>query len=525
MILGCEVPRIFTPEARDLSPATSDGWAAIAFAEEMLGITLFPWQRWLLIHALELNEDFTYRFRTVIVCQARQNGKTLIMILLALWHIYAKGSRTVIATAQDLAKAEDAWAAAVEWAQEDEELSELINKISLAHPKIFKVMNPIIGKLCEYRVASASRRGGRGFTGDLVLLDELREHQSWDSWAAVTKTIMARPRAQVWAFSNAGDAMSIVWRYQRALAHRELGWPDGDADAAILEQIDEDVDELLAELSTEFGADMASGWFEWSAPPGAKRTDRHAWGQSNGSMNHVSVVENCITERAIAHALRTDPASVFDQEVLCRYVPFGDGGPFPEGSWAATCDPEARPASGAPASVCVEVSTTRSQTTIASAAAGEVEGSVVVGVAESKPGTDWVVGWLVAHRTQYAGVVIRSGAGSPVLSLLQEIVDTLSEDVVIEWKAGDVGAAHGQLFDHCVHRTIKHLPHNALDAAATSAAIKMQPSGGWIVDPLKSVGDVAPLYAAIGACWGVACLPDRRPSIYAGPHGRDVLVV
>ena len=114
MILGAEIPRIFTPPRRELSQQTSDGWAAIAFAELLLDIRLFPWQKWLLIHALELNPDFTYRFRTVFVNEARQNGKTLVMIVLALWHIYAKGSRTVIATAQDLSKSEDAWASAVE---------------------------------------------------------------------------------------------------------------------------------------------------------------------------------------------------------------------------------------------------------------------------------------------------------------------------------------------------------------------------------------------------------------------------
>ena len=48
----------------------------------------------------------TYRFRTVIVLVARQNGKTLLMIVLALWHVYALKSRTVIGTAQDLANAE-----------------------------------------------------------------------------------------------------------------------------------------------------------------------------------------------------------------------------------------------------------------------------------------------------------------------------------------------------------------------------------------------------------------------------------
>lgn len=505
MILGAEIPRIFTPPRRELSQQTSDGWAAIAFAELLLDIRLFPWQKWLLIHALELNPDFTYRFRTVFVNEARQNGKTLVMIVLALWHIYAKGSRTVIATAQDLSKSEDAWASAVEWAQGTDELSGLIEKVHLAHPKRLRVYNPSIAKTCEYRVATASRRGGRGFTGDLILLDELREHQSWDSWAAVVHTMMARPRAQCWSFSNAGDAMSIVWRYQRALAHRDLGWPDGDSDAEVLSAVEPDVDELLKELAEE----TTSGWFEWSAPPNARRTDRHAWGAANGSMNHTSVAEDCVTERAIAHALRTDPASVFDQEVLCRYTPFAHSGPFPEGLWEASVDAKA---TGVGESiVCVEISASRNRTYVGRAAV-TAEGEPVVGIWESGQGTDWVVPWLAEHQDRFTTVLIRANVGSPALTLMPALAAAGLH--VTEWKGADIGAAHGALFDAVRDGTVHHLPHPGLDAAATSAAIKLQAGGGWIIDTHKSPSDTAPLLAVIGATWGVTSALFVLPAIY-----------
>jgi hypothetical protein len=56
MILGFETPRIFTPPRRELTEETTHGFACIAFAEEVLEVKLFPWQRWLLLHALELDE-------------------------------------------------------------------------------------------------------------------------------------------------------------------------------------------------------------------------------------------------------------------------------------------------------------------------------------------------------------------------------------------------------------------------------------------------------------------------------------
>ena len=308
------------------------GPACVAFAEEVLCIKLLPWQRWLLVHALEGDVRGVYLYRIVVVEVARQSGKTLVLLNLALWHIYALDSRTVIGTAQELTTSEKSWGEAVQWAAENDELAPLIEQVVRSHPKVLRLVTG-----CEYRVATSSRRGGRGFSGDLILMDELREHQSWDSWAAVTNAMNARPRAQCWAFSNAGDSLSVVLRYLRASAHRDLGWPDGDADAVVLDGADDD----------ELVADSGLGWFEWSAPPHAARNDVQALAQANPSLNHTEITENCITERALAAQLRMSPAHVYDTECMCRWVSLAGAGPFPEGSWAATLDDGAVPAEGA----------------------------------------------------------------------------------------------------------------------------------------------------------------------------------
>ena len=71
-ILGHEVPRVFTPPRRPLTPQTSAGYSVIHFAVwlhvqlvgtrfEELAPELNPWQRWFLVHALELNPDGSYR--------------------------------------------------------------------------------------------------------------------------------------------------------------------------------------------------------------------------------------------------------------------------------------------------------------------------------------------------------------------------------------------------------------------------------------------------------------------------------
>lgn len=509
MILGCETPRIFTPPLRELTPETTHGFACIAFAEEVLEVKLFPWQKWLLIHALELDESGLYRFRTVCCEVARQNGKTLVMLILALWHIYALDSKTVIGTAQDLTRSEKSWAEAVEWAMENDELAPLIEDVKRGHPKVLTLVTG-----CEYRVAAASRRGGRGFTGDLILMDELREHQSWDSWASVANTMNARPRAQAWAFSNAGDSLSVVLRYLRACAHRDLGWPDGDADAEVLGEVDEDA---------ELAGDNALGWFEWSAPPKARRGDMTALAQANPSKDHTEVTENCITERALLAALRTSPPHVFDMECMCRWVSLAGGGPFPEGSWLATLDDKARPATDAKSAICIEVSAGQRERAFVARAALDTDDKPVFGIWADQQGTDWVLGWLRENRHRYSVIVLRSGAGTPALSLLDQI--EAAELPLEKWTSADVSAGHGQMFDMIRDNQARHLSHPGLDMAATSAAIKIQSGGGWIVDPKNSPIDTAPLIAAMGAVWGLAHLPDDRPSIYSGAEGVDVLVL
>lgn len=508
MRVGSETPRLFTPALGVLTPETSHGFAAITFAEEVLGITLLPWQRWLLIHALELRPDGLYRYRTVVVLVARQNGKTLVMMVLALWHIYVRGSKTVIGTAQDLTNAEKAWGEAVEMAQGVPELEEEIARI--VEQRGQKSLMLESGE--QYRVAAASRRGARGFTGDLVLLDELREHQSWDAWSSSTKTTLARAEAQVWCLSNAGDATSIVLRYLRTLAHQALGWPDGNDDEPVLGDAGD-----LAQEDLDDGDSL--GLFEWSAPPGCARNDRDAWAQANPSLNHT------ITERAIAAAMRTDPVSVFLVEVLCRWLSTADAGPFPEGKWQATLDNDSRIADSSRHCVAVDVSWSRGQTYIALAGFRE-DGLPHGEINAHRPGTDWVVPWLVDRRDKIDGIVLQ-GNGAPVSSLVDDIKLAVLPDgrpaelPLIECNGADLSRSCGQAFDLIDTGAVRHLSHPGLEMAAGTAQVKTA-GDAWIVDRKKSPNDAAPLMAWIEAIWGLSQLPDNSPSIYAL---EDVLVL
>lgn len=493
--LGSEVPRVFTPPLRELTEETSAGFSVIAFAEDVLEITLYPWQKWLLIHALELLEDGSFRFRTIVVLVARQNGKSTLSQVLALWCMYVLGVALIIGTAQDLDVAEEIWQGAVDIVEDIPELDALKAPVVRNNGKKALVLKT--GE--RYKVKAANRRAGRGLSGDLILLDELREHTSWDAWGAITKTTMARPNAQVWALSNAGDAASVVARYLRKLAHAACGDPDGlnKDDAPDVQPDDED-------LETD---EDTLGIFEWSAVPGCDRWDRDQWAQANPSMGYA------ITERTIASAARTDPEWVFRTEVLCQWSDGTLEGPFPPGSWEAGVDPTSAIPEGAPVTYCLDTSWDRTMSYIAVAGIREDDLPHVEVVAQ-RSGTEWVTGWFADRVTVESPMsVVVQAKGAPASSLLEDL-KVVPHLTVIEWAGSDLGSASGQFFDLVVQskapdpddaspvRTgLCHRPQPVLDVAAGTAVTK--PLGdSWVWNRKASPNDVAPLVAATGAAWG-----------------------
>ena len=498
VLYGRVEPRIWTPPLRELTSETSLGYAAIEFANDVLGLRPFPWQRWLLIHALEivgdLEGDWHFRFRNVCILIARQNGKSTLGQILSLFFLYVLGTPLILGTAQDLDTAEEVWEGALDIIEGNDELAAMADKPIKVNGK--KTIRLLSGE--RYKVKAASRRAGRGLSGDLILLDELREHTSWEAWGAITKTTMARANAMVWALSNAGDAASIVLRYLRKMAHKSLGDPDGinaNDDPSLL------LDPTQAE-DVEVEADESLGIFEWSAPPGCATDDPDGWAQANPSMGHG------ITERAIRSAQRTDPEWTFRTEVLCQW---SDGtliGPFPAGTWEAgtaqrienTDTYDSAIAEKAKVAFCLDVAWDRSQAHIAVAGLRE-DGQPHVQIIASRYGTDWVKAWFqdaemgaARRKTQ---VVIQPTA--PAGALIEELRSIGVN--VYELKGTELGQSCGRFYDLVVQNELHHLPQPVLDVAAAVAVTRPLPGDSWAWDRRKSPLDIAPLVAATGAVW------------------------
>jgi hypothetical protein len=513
---GCETPRIFTPPLRELNDDTSLGFACIEFAEQVCGVTLYPWQKWLLIHALELAPDVTaetiwdrgpldpiFRFRKVFLLVARQNGKTTLVQVMSLFFLYVLGIALILGTAQDLDTAEEAWEGALDIIEETPELAERAMKPIMVNGK--KTIRLTTGE--RYKVKAANRKAGRGLSGDLVMLDELREHQSWDAWGAITKTTNARPAAMIWSMSNAGDATSVVLKHHRMRAHAALGDPDGinaaeDPDSLLPtdEQILEDLDFEPEDVDDDDPDTL--GIFEWSAPPGCAVTDIEGILQANPSVGYG------ISIRTILDDAKNDPEWVFRTECLCQWSDGTLEGAFPPGTWEAGRPVDGEPASeiaeDSPLLFCLDVSVNRDKAHIAVAGRRE-DGIPHVEVIASRAGTEWVPGWFAERagsRYKDMRVAVQT-RGAPASSLIEDLekVDGLT---VVVWSGSELGNATGLLYDAVAlpgRAGLRHNPQPVLDVAASVAATKYLGGGSVVWDRLKSPADIAPLVAVTGALW------------------------
>ena len=271
-VVGHTAPRIATQRP----PGASRGSLVAEWASRVLKVDLLPWQ----LHALDeglVQLDDRWCSRTVGIMVGRQNGKTMLVAVRALAGMVMWDEEVLAASAnRDVAM--DAWNVALELAEDAG-----LGVHSVARTNGREAFS--IGRT-RYKVVSNTRAGGRGLTGDLVILDEVREFRTWDGWAALEKTRRAKVSSQVWAISNEGDDSSVVLN---SLSER------GRSAALTGEQTD------LA-------------WLEWSAPPDAMRSDPEAWAAANPALGYL------IMEDTIRSESRVDDPEVFETEVLCRRV-------------------------------------------------------------------------------------------------------------------------------------------------------------------------------------------------------------
>ena len=497
---GHTEPRLFTPPLVELTPETSWGFECIEFLENVLNWRLLPWQKWLYVHALEKDDAGTgFRYQTIVILIARQNGKTQWLKGLGLWKLYLDGAEKVLISAQNLEMAETTLAEAVADVKNNLLLRREYRRFSQTNGKYKLVLRPNPedkrpdAPPREWRAAVSSRKGARSLSADLAILDELREHQNWLAWNAIVPTTQARPRSLVVCASNAGDATSIVLRSLR--------------DGALGKILADDTDETQV------------GLFEWSLPDDSDYDNPDYWPMANPSMGYLPG----FTERSLQGRLEAmhDNIAGFKTEYQCQWVDAMAPSVFPQADWKATTDPGSRRHHGSDVWTSVDVNFERTKAYI-SISATRADGLRHVETIAAQRGTDWVLPWYLdkarlvedprgtvtvggkQYRSKFTGIVIQQ-RGAPATGLIEELEQ--AGIVVTPLGGADLTTAYGDFYDKLVEHRIMHRPSPALDAAVSLAQPK-NIGDAWVIDRKK--GDASAVIGCVQAEWAASRPPEEE---------------
>jgi hypothetical protein len=482
-LIGSTTPRLFTRPLVTgrsgpcgcgcaLTPATSAGFQAVTFATDVAGVELLPWQRWLLIHMLELREDGGFRFRTVLTLISRQNGKSFLLKIVALYFMYMRGRCLVLGAAQDLKIAREAWQGAVELAEGIDELRAEIAPHGVRKANGEQQLTLVNGS--RYMISATTRSAGRGLSVDLLLLDELREHRGWESWGALASTTRARPNPVTCAISNAGDEQSIVLNALRATALT--------------------------------GTDDALGLFEWSAPDGCDLDDPAAWVAANPALGYT------IGPSVLRSSLVTDPPATFRTESLCQRVDVLDAAVDPL-AWADCADRSVPSLAALRARLvaCLDVSPDAGHVSLVGAAVRD-DGRVQVEPLGAWRSTGEARQALPELLPKIAPATVAWFPAGPAAGMAADLRTTWPEGVEIT--GADVLEACQGFADLVAARRLIH-PDDPMVTAHVQGTSKL-PSGDRWRFARRGVAHVDAAYAAAGAVHVARTMPSPPP--YVAPE-------
>lgn len=316
-VSGSLTPRLYTPPLVSgppgpcgcgcaLTPETSNGFAVAEWADVVLHITPDPYQRFLLIHGLELLPDGRPRFRSLLVEIARQNGKTTLLVILALWWQFVCEVAMVLGTSTKLDYARESWHASVRLAEAAPALGAQRARRWTRETNGEQESWTTTG--ARYKIASSNEEGGRSLTVHRLVLDELRQHHDYSAWAAAVNAGNAVRNFQVWSLTNAGTERSVVLNDLHDAAELFITW------------VDEVGAEHVAELLADAPGDYRTGMFSWSCTEDMDPLDPAALAIANPNLGNRIEVDTLLGAARIAVAAGGEALAKFKTEAMCIRV-------------------------------------------------------------------------------------------------------------------------------------------------------------------------------------------------------------
>ena len=269
----------------------------------LLGVRLMPWQKHVLSVATEQGSDSLPVYDDVVVSVGRQQGKSLLMLVVILRWL-RRGNLEGAYVSATLNDALRLWKGSM-WRLL--EASPLVDDWSLKLNK--GAMGAALvcdrfGSVCH--ILSGSREAGHGLSLNFAVCDEGWAYTDARHEESLEPAMSTFPDAQMWLISTAGDSKSIFLR--------------------------DKVELNRAAISA--GGSAGSCYFEWSAPPDSDHTDPEVWRHCMPALGRT------ITTRRTQNALARRGQDHFRRTRLNEWQAdstTGDVGVFPGVMWRDVC--------------------------------------------------------------------------------------------------------------------------------------------------------------------------------------------
>ena len=469
---GSATPRLASPQLE----LPSRGLEVVELAAEC-GVELLPWQQHVIMEGMRFRPDsgkWAHRFAGVTA--PRQNGKSALMRFVILWHLFKSDSQIVISMAQNRSLALEHFKMAIDFIENVPWMAAQVKRVNRTNGQEALEIRRDDGKVAKWQIVAATMEGPRGRSADLLWIDELREIGE-PAWKAATPVTRARPNAQTWVTSNAGDAHSTV------------------------------LNELRSRALTN--VDPAVGWWEWSAGSTEINIDSPAfWDgvyQANPALGHM------IDEDVIRQAALTDSHAAFVTETLCEWID-SFASPWPPLAWSNCIDPELQVSPGGPTWLGLDVSLDRRRADLVAVQALE-DGRFALGLVQSWTAEhsidDKIVAGDVAEwvdKYHARGLAFDRWTGN----LIAEQVGRWRGVQLLETSGQKFARACDAMLSNMTAQRIAHTNQPDLTASIMACAKKPMADGGWRV---VRRGSAVSISAAVAAIMAVGWASEPQPTV------------
>lgn len=460
VLLGAQRPRVSSaPDYR--SSAGTEAFELAATA----GLVLDDWQRHVLEVALGERSNGRWAAFEVGLIVGRQNGKGAVLEARELAGLFLFGEQLILHSAHEFKTAQEAFRRVLGLIQNTPDLERLVARVRTSHGE----EGVELKSGARLRFVARSTGSGRGFSGDVVILDEAYNLPG-SAMGALLPTMAARPNPQVWYASSAGKADS----------------------------------EVLARVRDR-GAEGTSGrlaYFEWSATPDADLDDPVAWQAANPGLGIRIDPEFVEAERAAL------PEIEFARERLGIWADGLRDAAIDLGLWQSLVDTECLDRS--PVVFCPTINPERTKGAI-TAAIRRADGLVQVESIDYRPGVAWMLDRLAALNADWKPVAVVLDPGAAEGSLTQGLQAAGIEPVLITGR--ESAQADGAFFDAVVDRKVRHGNQAALNVSVEQAT--WRPVGDTRVFHRRSAADIGPLSGAAKAFHVVSRQPEPVQPFFA----------